>query len=536
MIRILILGGGIMQMPAVRIAKGRKWRVAVADADPKALARDICDEFEIVDLKDRAGILAFASRMSANCGLNGVFTAGTDFSSTVSWVCERLGLPGIPFKTAMKATDKYLMRQAFADAGVPSPRFACWTRGSDPAKAAENVPFPVVVKPVDNMGARGVMRIDAPEGLAEACEKAAALSRSSRVIIEEYMEGPELSLDAIVYQGEITVCGIADRLIRFEPYFVEMGHTIPTALDDAGEKAVEEVFKSGIKAIGIDNGAAKGDIKLTPSGPKIGEIAARLSGGYMSGWTFPFSCGVDVTGAALNIAVGLPPGDLRPKFQAVSAERAIISIPGTVGEVEGADAASESDGVREIFLRVRPGSRVVFPTNNVEKCGNVIAARPSREEAAAAAEGAVSRVLIRLNPFSEETDRFLFGPEDDGRSAFTLSEDADKMAVTEMPPYLGEVSETQLDFPIRVLPLPKLSWEKDRDWHGLSIQDAVVRLLDTGCVVFTASNPDDDFTLGRVFWKALLRGGVQGALYVLDGLRAGGSGKKTAEYISRVMA
>ena len=149
-----------------------------------------------------------------------------------------------------------------------------------------------------------------------------------------------------MYRGHVTVCGIADRHISFPPAFVEIGHTMPTDLDTAAVRQIEDAFESGIRAIGIDNGAAKGDIKLTPRGAMIGEIAARLSGGYMSGWTFPLSSGVEVTEAALNIAVGLPPGDLTPRFSRTCAERGIISIPGVVASVEGESTARGIPGWR----------------------------------------------------------------------------------------------------------------------------------------------------------------------------------------------
>ena len=127
MTTILILGAGIMQEPAVRIARRKGWRVILADANPQAPARAMADLFVCIDLKDRDGLLAFARSIRTSSGLDGVFTAGTDFSSSVAWVAEKLGLPGIPYCVAMKATDKCLMREAFAAADVPSPRFSSWS-------------------------------------------------------------------------------------------------------------------------------------------------------------------------------------------------------------------------------------------------------------------------------------------------------------------------------------------------------------------------------------------------------------------------
>ena len=436
MTTILILGAGIMQIPGIKLARRKGWKVIVADGNPDAAGKSLCDHFEVMDLKDKDGLLSLARACSGRFGLDGVFTAGTDFSSSVAWVAERMGLPGISYATSMRATDKCLMREAFQGAGVPSPRFTCWRGEGDPVSTLSGLGFPLVVKPVDNMGARGVRRVDSDAELVEACRAALPLSRSSRVIIEQYMTGPELSLDAVVYRGKVTVCGVADRHISFPPSFVEIGHTMPTDLPESTVRRIEGVFAAGIKAIGIDNGAAKGDIKLTPDGPMVGEIAARLSGGYMSGWTFPLSSGVEVTEAAMNIAVGLPPGDLTPRLRRVVAERALISIPGRVSRIEGESEARGCPGIAEVFLRAGKGDDVVFPTNNVQKCGNVIAVAESRSAAIAAAGAALARIRIHLEPLREETTRFLLSGK--GNDAFPDLDARLTRLLDEMPPFEGK--------------------------------------------------------------------------------------------------
>ncbi len=515
----MILGAGIMQIPGIRLARKSGWRVIVVDGNPDALGRKLADRFEVVDLKDRDGLVDLATRCLKNGGLDGVFTAGTDFSSSVAWVAERAGLPGMSFETAMRATDKCQMREAFRRAGVPSPGFACWTGQSDPAEVLGTLKFPLVVKPVDNMGARGVRRVDDKDSLIEACHSALPLSRSSKVIVEEFMEGPELSLDAVVYRGEAIVCGIADRHIFFPPSFVEMGHTMPTALDRGTSKRVEEVFKAGIRATGIDNGAAKGDIKLTPSGPMVGEIAARLSGGYMSGWTCPLSCGVEVTQAALNVAVGLPPGDLNPRFSRVVAERAFISIPGKVARVHGADEVRMLPQVVEVFVRAGPGDSVVFPRNNVEKCGNVIAVADTREAAERAARGALGRIFIRLEPLNEITTRFLF--HGTGNDAFAVSDPEILRQLEAMPLFCGDPGSWRPAGPLLVQRFPAVESLSARDWHGQLAAEALRTALDSGTQLVQPAQPDS-LVLARAFWKAFVRGGSQGARYVLDSVREAG--------------
>jgi biotin carboxylase len=516
---ILILGAGIMQEPGIRIARNLGWRVVVADGNPRALARDRADRFEVVDLKDREGLLALARDCAATTGLDGIFTAGTDFSASVAWVAERMGLPGISYETALRATDKCLMREAFSRHAVPSPRFACWTGDTDPgALATGGLGFPLVVKPVDNMGARGVRRVDSAAELSQACTAALALSRTRKVIIEQFMDGPELSLDAIVFKGRVTVCGIADRHICFPPSFVEMGHTMPTGLDAPTRQRIEAVFLAGIAALGIDNGAAKGDIKLTSGGPMIGEIAARLSGGYMSGWTYPLSSGVEVTEAALKIAVGLDPGDLTPRVQRTSAERALISIPGVVSEVTGAGDALQVPGVTEVFLRVGPGDDVVFPSNNVQKCGNVIAAGPTREGAINAARRALSTVLIRLQPLTASTTRYLF--HESGNDAVTGGPSSIREDVLRMPVFIGGLPRRAGEEPLRVLPLASVDSAGAVDWYGSSLQEAARRALLLGNGILQGDATNGDLVLGRIFWTAVLRAGTQGGVYVLDSVRA----------------
>lgn len=509
---IMILGGGIMQLPAIRIARARGWRVIVAAKEISSEAAELTDHVEYVDLRSTSQIVRVARKYRQKYGLDGVFTAGTDFSTTVARIAEEMGLPGISFETAFAATNKGRMRAVFAEHGLPSPRFCEITSLKDCREAAANLSFPVVVKPVDNMGARGVRRVDIKEELAAGAEEAMEHSAAGAVIVEEYLQGDELSLDAVVYNGKIAVCGIADRKIRFAPYFVEMGHTIPTAIDEQLADQVISLFKRGIKALGIGLGAAKGDIKLTPEGPVIGEIAARLSGGYMSGWTYPYSSGVEVTGAALNIAIGLPPGELRPPAGKTSAERAFISIPGVISSIEGVSVAERVQGIRNIFLRTAPGKQVIFPTNNMEKCGNIISCAAARSEAVELAEKASQSIFLRLALNNRDTESFLFGEE--GESAYSIIERENIKAIKALPPVIEPQAEKSCG--IAVIPLPALEREKGKDWHELPIFEAFQDALAISGACLCKEAAPDKLNLGSLFWRVFQKGGVQGAVYLFD--------------------
>jgi len=524
--RILILGAGVMQGPALRIACEMGLETIAIDADQTALCVPLAERFEKVDLKDREGIEKLARSLLENGGLAGVMTAGTDFSASVAWVAEKLRLPGISFEAALDASDKERMRKRFKEAGVPSPEFIVVNGQSGETGVSLPFSWPAVVKPVDNMGARGCRRVDSQAELKAAVAEAMAFSRSGRVIVEEYMEGPEFSVDALVYKGEITICGFADRHIFFPPYFIEMGHTIPSSIDSATMRPLIETFNKGVKALGITDGAAKGDVKLTARGPMIGEIAARLSGGFMSGWTFPYSSGVLPTKGAIEIAIGKKPSGLEDKWNWTSAERAFISIPGMVRSIEGIEKAKVMPYVRDVYSRIKSGMTVTFPENNVTKCGNIISVAPDRETAVKAAENAARSVLIRLQAPNEETAAFLAVPPSE-KQAFPPDAFA---AGKELLSLLAALPETA-GFPAEKEPalfhFPEFTESGLLDYMGRTVKESLdaVRLL-TGLSLPLASKGvlsggGATPILGRSFWQALIRGGYQGAAYYIDSITKG---------------
>ena len=518
---VLILGAGLMQKSAIEAAKALGYDAVVVDANPRALCVPFADRFERIDLKDTEGIARFA--LSLGDELKAVFTCATDFSAAVSLVAERCGLADHVHSTeaARRASDKLLMRKCFKESGVPSPEYFAadeeFVKRLERGDTSGGVSLPKVVKPCDNMGARGCRLVHTQEELVRALKEALSYSRTRRAIVEEYMEGPEFSIDALVVDGRVVVTGFADRHIYFAPHFVELGHTMPSSLAPEKRAEVVRVFCEGVRALGLTNGAAKGDVKLTEHGAMIGEIAARLSGGYMSGWTFPYASGFDLTQEALKIALGYPSqfaGITEVKPSKVSSERAFISVPGVVAKVYGANQAQACPFVKDVFFRVGEGDEVVFPRNNVEKCGNVISLSDSRTLAVKAAEDAVSKIVLRLSPCCDETDEFLRGRGVDTQSGFrdfydvnfdddTLQGQLDKMGAI-------EAGKTVREYVPSVL---RGVLDQKRDWNYRSLKDSL-EFFDELC-------PDHPRLDAKRFWRYLIRGGVQGVLYYADSLECG---------------
>jgi len=347
---IMVIGGGLLQTPVIATAKKMGYQVIVTDYNPDAIGMKQADIPIVMSTRDIQGSVRVAKQQNEITPISAVLTVGTDASMTVAAVANALNLPGIKFEDAEAATNKIKMRMRFKEHNVPSPAFLPVWSLSDAKKAAKILGFPLVIKPSDNMGARGVMKIENANQISDAFKFAKSASPSGELIIEQFMEGPELSIDAIIYNGEITITGVADRIIEFPPYFIETGHTMPSSLPPDVINAACDVMKQGIKALGIDIGAAKGDIKITKDGPMIGELAARLSGGFMSAYTYPLSTGVDLMKAAIEVALGQEPGNLEPVFNRVAIERSIICKPGIVKKISGLEEALKIPGIEAIFL------------------------------------------------------------------------------------------------------------------------------------------------------------------------------------------
>ena len=547
--RILILGAGLMQGPAIRAAKELDCEVIAVDGNPNAVCAKEADKFFPIDLKDIPALIDLAKSLKET-GLHGVFTAATDFSVSVAAVAESCSLPGHSLEAARRASDKVLMRKCFEKHGVPSPKFThIFKNEIDEALQIlkqKAIPFPITVKPADNMGARGCRLVYSQDELRPALEDAVNFSRSGKAIAEEFIDGEEFSLEALVINGEIFLNALADRHIFFPPYFVEMGHTIPSIKSKEECDELIRVFFLGIKALGLTNGAAKGDIFLRKADPQkngkrtacVGEIAARLSGGYMSGWTVPYSSGFDVTKAAVKIALGEPVDEL-PNSEAsrfsteraarFSAERAWISVPGIIKKIYGLEEARSTKNVKDVLPRLFEKDETVFPKNNVEKCGNVLSSAESYDEAVKASMEAVQKIFLRLerannktNLFFEETNPSIVVQGNYPPNFFKFPEDnstkeSKNKAFDELLKNSILVKEDEILYPSFF----KDFLDKAFDVHGLSIREAIKqafflepKIKEKMLSLQNIGGPLNPTLV--LWWKYFIRGSRQGLIYYLD--------------------
>ena len=389
---LLILGASILQLPAILKAKELGYRVAVADYNPKAVGIEYADDYYDVSTIDEAGVASLAKQI----GAAGVMTLATDMPMrSIAAACEACALPGISHDTAIMATDKGEMIKAFERCGVAHPWYHVVGNRNELRAIAPMLTFPCIMKPTDNAGSRGVVLIHTPEELKSAYRYARGSSRRGAVIIEEYLTGPEFSVEVVVTHGKPHVLQITDKLTTGAPHFVETGHTQPTAQPADVADRIRDLASRAVKAVGILDGPAHVEMILTPKGPKMVELGARMGGDCITTHLVPLSTGIDMIKATIDIACGIEP-DIEPKFSRAAAIRYFMTDKGTIRSIEGVEEAKAIPGVREIAFAHGVGETVGEIESSVDRVGFVIADGETTADAIAACEKAIDTVKINV--------------------------------------------------------------------------------------------------------------------------------------------
>lgn len=396
---LIIIGGGPLQVPLIQTALEMSLQPIVFDMSADAPGMRLAHRAVQMSTRDIDGCVREARLLREELPVHGVVTAGTDASRAVAAIAGALDLPGIRYADAEAASNKVLMRKRLRQHGVPVPGFQSVWSLKEAREAMDDLQFPLVLKPADNMGARGVIKVESRDQIYAAFRHAKKFSPTGEMILEEYMAGPELSVDALTWnEGQsFQMTGIADRIIDREPYFIELGHNMPSALSPEILAEAEQVMRDAMRALGIHTGAGKGDLKVTEGGVKVGEVAARLSGGFMSSHTYPLHSGVNLLRAAIQIALGEEPDAVKANRQRVAIERGILASPGKILRFEGLAAMQSVAGIEEVVFTRKPGDVIPPATSNIDKAGHVIAVGDSLAEAEASVAQAMQHLELEVD-------------------------------------------------------------------------------------------------------------------------------------------
>lgn len=398
---LLIVSGGIEAADAARRAKEMGLHVVVSDIDGEAPGFAFADSVLIADVYGPSETAAAAERYNRKIRkIDGVICVAADAPVTAATVAQRLRLPGLPVHVAELACDKLAMKKCFRSAGVAVPWFQEVSTPQELQRIAIERGRDLVIKPVDSRGSRGVQRIAQIQDLAKAFMLARSYSPSERVMVEQYLPGPQVSTESLITGGRCYTPGFSDRnyefLERYAPFFIENGGDLPSRLPTDIQAKVRDLVARAASAMGVTDGTVKGDIVIHNGEPYMIELAARLSGGFFCTREIPLNTGVDFIGGAIKLALGesVSEDEMTPRQATPVVQRYAFPKPGKVFAIDGAEEARKVSGVNELIVTARIGD-VIPPAGDKRPSGAmVLATGTSHEAALKAANDALA--LIRI--------------------------------------------------------------------------------------------------------------------------------------------
>ncbi|MGD9546511.1 MAG: ATP-grasp domain-containing protein [Candidatus Krumholzibacteriia bacterium] len=404
---LLVLGGSTDQIFMIRTARRMGLRTACLDGNPAAPGLQAADLGAAIDFSDLDAVFAWIDeRRRAGENLAGVSTMGSDVPHLLAAISARYGWPGPTAETGRLATDKLAMKERFAERSVPVPRFAAVAAAADARdrwRAWEC--SRVIVKPTDRAGSRGVQVLSDESALPSAVETARRESRTGGVILEEFVDGPQISTETVVLQGRAVTPGFADRLYEgmevFHPQIMENGGWLPSQFAGTPVQGqVERLVESAAAALGIATGVAKGDVVVCPRrGPMMIEMAARLSGGDFSAGLVPLGTGVNYVEAVIALALGREPDRdrLQPSRRLVVANRYFFPPPGRLDEVDVPADFSARPGLAKLEITRRPGDVLPRIASHGDRAGVMVLTGGSRAEVQELIDEGYRRVRFRVD-------------------------------------------------------------------------------------------------------------------------------------------
>jgi len=391
---ILQLGAGPLMLHPIRLLKQMGFRVFVMDRNPASPGFACSDGYAALNIIDSEIVARYARQIRADL-IVAVNEAGVLSAAKAS---RQLGLPGITPETALRCLDKGLMRTAWHRENLPQPRFRIAQAAADiPALAAE-IGYPVVLKPAMNWGSRGVSLASNAESLPWAIEFATAHTRGHAYVVEECVDGVEMTIEGLVQHGRPQILAKSDKEAQKHPrYRVAMALNYPARFSPAQLHAADEVVARAALALGIENGAFHCECMINEHGVHLIEMGARGGGGHIFGQIVEAVSGVCMPQALVKILLGMDV-DIRPRYQHGACYKFFAPPAGIFREAQGIDQAKKMTGILDFGFSLLPGTLVEAIGGDADRPGFVVAAGSNREQAIARADQAIAAIRYIMEP------------------------------------------------------------------------------------------------------------------------------------------
>jgi biotin carboxylase len=390
---LLILTAGYWQRPVIRCAKSLGLRTIVTDLQPDAPAAADADEFVCMDSANVDEV----ERLATERGVSGIIAEQTDIAVlTAASAAERCHLPSVGKEVAMRATNKKLMRDACARAGVPIPKYRCVHDAKEAVDAAKEIGLPVVVKPTDAQSSKGVAKVwninDIPLWFSHAVRE----SRERKVLVEEMLTGIESSVEAYVTKDIITVLGICEKIKSPPPYSFDTRLVYPATFSAETMAELRDVNARVVRAIGIPFGITHAEYIVTPKGVFLLEIAARGCGAGVASTLLPAMTGFDPIKGRIIDALGEVHDAPVLNEERYGILEFLMLPRGEISLISGVEEAAKVPGVLAVDYFVKAGDKIADIQNGAQRPGYCLAVGDSYSDLDKTVAAVKSRLDVKM--------------------------------------------------------------------------------------------------------------------------------------------
>lgn len=393
--RVLFVAAGPVQRTAMGRVKEMGYEVYAIDENAGAAGFDIATKHEVCDICDPSEIVRVAKKFKVTA----IMCVCTDAPLVaVANACAQLGLPGPSVETAEVSTNKWLQRMALRKAGIAVPKFQRFQTVSEAKTIADTFHFPVVLKPTDNAGSRGVTYVNAAAYVESAAQSALNNSKSGFGLIETFMQGPEISVEAFVCAGKYIPLCLSEKVRTKLPYLLDQEVHFPQNCSDDVTSEILEMASAAVKACGFDNCPVHMELIRTADGPRVVEMAARGAGFYVFTRILPYVTGVDTMKISLDLALGNEP-HITPLDNPLGASLVFLEPkPGRFVSATFVEEARSLQGIIDIQVYPAPGDELEELRSGADRVGHIFAFASTRMLAEKVALEARRMIQIHVEP------------------------------------------------------------------------------------------------------------------------------------------
>lgn len=396
---LLVIGGGEETEEYIRLLS-KDYHFILVDKDESCAAKFRCQKFINQSIYDPDSILKNIYKKGYQELIDGVICLGSDAPVTVAKISKKLNLPSVPLDSAIVTSNKILIKKLFEKLNIYSPKYNSATELKSIIDFIKINHYPVIIKPDDSRGSRGVNILWDDQDIKEKFVKAKNFSKTKTVIVEEYIDGHQVSSESIIYNSKSYNIGFSDRNYEYinkkTSSVIENGGDLPVSISKKNKNEIGRCIQKIAKELKIENGIIKGDIIVKDNKVFFIEMALRLSGGYFSSHKIPHNTGVNILEAAAKIATNqkLKKNDLKVKFNRAVSQRFFIPKSGFI---EDFNQDFKMNNINVIFsnININKGKKTQFPEDHTKRLGCVIASGTDKNDAIKNAKSYIKNLQVK---------------------------------------------------------------------------------------------------------------------------------------------